>query len=425
MKLFSLILRSYGLTIADCRKNSMKFTFLILLATSLFFSCASTQKNNDVCGDIRTPANAEQCAVLFPQKNSIANPTDAEILKYIDALVIEQLRIQSKKYDNKNQLDQAVDAFSKALNKIMLIDKKYLTVFRQKFAEKSKDYNKNSKSADKEKRELDEAKRKAIEDSLDPINQAKQKIIFHTIKPGKFMMGEIGSQVETIIDQPFSMMSTQFTQMMWARLKIAMGETDINKINPSSNKAGTESQIIKIENFDIQMKPDHPVERVSWIEVTRFIKNLNDLSKIDNFKIQNLLTRLIPEHQKNDVYDLPTSEQWEFVMRDRGNAKNRFFDKSDDSEISKYAWHDTNSGHDTHTVAELLPRMIDGKPFYDMEGNVSELTKDLCRNSTDCHVARGSNYVTASKYSHILSSHWPQQDTPNHAVGFRLVRTNR
>ena len=409
------------------RTMNMKFISSIFILSILLLSCISTQKNNDVCGDVRTPANAEQCAILFTQQKLNVQPTKSEILKYIDALVVEQLKIQSKEYDNKNQLDQAVDAFSKALNKIMLIDKNYLKIFQQKFTEKSKDYRKVKKFKDKDRRELEKEKQKIIEHSMDPINVGR-KVIFHQIKAGNFMMGEINEKSDTPIDKPFSMMSTQFTQMMWAALKIAMGEKDIEKINPSKFKTGDESLTIKFENFDVEMKPDHPVEQVSWVDVTEFIRKLNDLSKLDDPKTLNLLKKLIPDHQKNDEYDLPTSEQWEFVMRDRGKADDVFFDKADDADLSKYAWYDKNSENKTHAVAMLLPRLIDGKPFYDMEGNVWEWNKNIYEsrgNGGERRITRGGAFGFG--VGHLRSSYigGSKPDLAVDHTGFRLVRTNR
>ncbi len=403
----------------------------------LFFSCTSTQKNNDVCGDVRTPANAEQCAILFPQKNlntknPIAEATDAEILKHMDALVIEHLKIStSNQHGIDHSLKQSLETVEKTLKQIFEKDPKYREIYKLKFSEKSKDYNKNSKSKDKEKRKEDEVKRKIIEDSLDPVSLAKQQMIFHQMKPGKFMMGEIGSQVKTTIDKPFSMMSTQFTQMMWARLQIAMGETDLNKISPSYNMAGPKSETIKIEQFDILMNPDHPVEQVSWDDVSAFIKKLNDLSNSNRSKIQNLLKKIIPGHQKGDAYDLPTKEQWVFVMRDRGNANNRFFDKPDESEIAKYAWYAENSENKTHAVAQLQPRMIDNgygirQPFYDLEGNVWEWTKDFDDRYSvagNCGASFRDTVIFLDSGGHhnFGNSHDKSDDN----LGFRLVRTNR
>ena len=381
-------------------------------------------KNNDVCDKSRTPANAQQCAVLFPQKNSniknqIADANDSEILKYMDALVIEHLKIStSNQHGIDRSLKQALETVEKTLKQIFEKDPRYREIYKLKMTEKSKEYNNTTKSKDKEKRKI-------IEDSLDPVNLAKQKIIFHQIKPGKFMMGEIGNQTEKTIDQPFSMMSTQFTQMMWARLKIAMGETDLNKINPSKHKTGTDSIKVDIEGVDVDMKPDHPVEQVSWNDISEFITKLNDLSKLDDPKTQNVLKKLIPDHQKNDDYDFPTSEQWEFVMRNLGNANNKFFDKANDSELSKYAWYDKNSDNETHAVAQLLPRIIDGKPFYDMEGNVWEWNKSSHYSSASDRVYRGGGFYNFAYQLHSGYRSGNPPDYRNGVLGFRLVRTNR
>jgi formylglycine-generating enzyme required for sulfatase activity len=127
------------------------------------------------------------------------------------------------------------------------------------------------------------------------------------------------------------------------------------------------------------MKPDHPVERVSYNDAVEFVSALNELSMKDDNKIQELLKDIIPDHRLGDKYDLPTEAQWEFVKRNRGNAKGLYFDRDDSSEMSLYAWWKENSGNQTHAVASLQPRMIDGMPFYDMEGNVWEKTKDTIR----------------------------------------------
>ena len=411
----------------------MKSILSICIFSLLFFSCSTVQKNNNVCGDVRNPANAEQCTILFPPKQTslnvitkISQMTDPEILNHLDLLVVEKLKIDSDVF-TPSQKEIALEYFKKDLNEIINKDQNYFKIFQQKFAKKSKDYNQYSKNKDKEKRYEYKEKKRIIEDSLDPINTA-QKIIFHEIKKGKFMMGQVGYQVETEIKKSFQLMSTQFTQMMWARLKIAMGEKDINKINPSHHKIGTESIKIKIENVEVDMKPDHPVEDVTWVEVVEFIKKLNVLSKSDDPKTQNLLKHLIPDHQKGDVYDLPTGQQWEFVMHDRGNANNVYFDKAEITELSKYGWYDKNSDDQTHPVARLQPRMIDGgdgirHPFYDMEGNVWEWNKSLDDSVGSFIVFSGGSYYQPADNMQSGLHVKPQPDERNYFVGFRLART--
>ena len=127
------------------RNTSMNLKFIIPI---LFLSCTSIQKNNDVCNDQRTPANQAQCANLFSDTNSnlkvstinpskhtktrISEMTDAEILNYIDALVIERIKIDTGFYAaSDNQKKQANEYFAKDINEIINKDQKYLTVYHR------------------------------------------------------------------------------------------------------------------------------------------------------------------------------------------------------------------------------------------------------------------------------------------------------
>ena len=47
-----------------------------------------------------------------------------------------------------------------------------------------------------------------------------------------------------------------------------------------------------------------------------------------------------------------------------------------EADVKKYAWYEGNSDDRTHPVGLLEPIMIDGKDFYDLYGNVSELGWD-------------------------------------------------
>jgi formylglycine-generating enzyme required for sulfatase activity len=278
-------------------------------------------------------------------------------------------------------------------------------------------------------KELENERRIEIE-SLDPKNRA-QKMTFHDLTPGKFKMGD--AQIDTEITKPFAMMQTQVTQMMWARLKVAMGEKDLNKINPSNFKTGTDSTTVNIEGIDVQMKPDHPVEHVSYEDIKEFLVGLNKLSNSGDAKDQALLDKLIPGHKKGDVYDLPTEAQWEFTIRDRGNVNKKYFDRDDEVDLPNYAWYFGNSGNETHAVATKQPRMIDGKPFFDMEGNVFEWTKDwqgtLIGGADPEGPTTGFHRVLRGGIRMIGWSLWSDFRQGNNTdfrstdVGFRLVRT--
>ncbi len=261
---------------------------------------------------------------------------------------------------------------------------------------------------------------------------------FHDICPGEFVMREIKKQVKTEITIPFAMMNTQVTQYMWARLKIAMGErAGLEKINPSHFKTGAGSMIMNIDGLSIQMKPDHPVEQVSWEDVIDFIDGLNLLSNQDNAKTQKLLEQIISGHKKGDIYDLPTEAQWGLVMSDRGNADKKHFDRDDESALSKHAWFFENADNQTHEVRTKLPRMIDGLPFYDFEGNVLEWVKNVYDGTLYGGMDPQGPIKTISGTRILLGGSWrssASQLSPNYrstyrstfkhnTIGFRLVRT--
>ena len=259
------------------------------------------------------------------------------------------------------------------------------------------------------------------------------KMIFNEIRPGKFQMGN--AKVETTITEPFEMMATEVTQLQWSSIKIALGEKNPRKINPSNFKTGKDSQKITIDGIDVQMKPNHPVEMVSHDDVTAYIAGLNKLSGTGDQKVQLMLEKLIPGHKKGDIYDLPTEAQWEFTMRDRGDADKKYFDQDTEAQSAEYGWHYENSGNETHAVAQLKPRIIDGKPFYDLEGNVWEWNKDWYNvtlgggvnpqgpNMGSYRVVRGGGWGSAAQ--NLASSNRGSGGPGNSSdvVGFRLVRT--
>jgi formylglycine-generating enzyme required for sulfatase activity len=286
--------------------------------------------------------------------------------------------------------------------------------------------------------EEEKDKREKDQDTIriqDPEYLAKHAV-FHEIKPGEFLMGEPGKKVKTEITKPFAMMATQVTQLIWAKLKIAMGERDLSKVNPSKFKTGTGSMTVNVEGIDMPMKPGHPLEQVSWDDVKEFIDGLNLLSIAYDVKTQKLLTELIPGHQKGDIYDFPTDAQWEFVMRDRGNANKIYFDRDEETDLANYAWFDKNSGQQTHAVAWHNPRIIDGKQFYDLEGNVMEWTKDSWDGISSLlggkdpigtngsyRVLRGGGWRYGARYLRSGDRAHGDPGGRDYDVGFRLVRT--
>jgi formylglycine-generating enzyme required for sulfatase activity len=163
------------------------------------------------------------------------------------------------------------------------------------------------------------------------------------IPSGKFLMGsptdrwwasgdELPRHEVTI--NPFLMGETPVTQAQWRAV------VDLPKIN-----------------WDLDPNPsyfsgdDHPVELVSVPDAVEFCDRLSRV-----FYRQ---------------FRLPSEAEWEYACRAGTMTRYSFGDEGD---IGSYAWHEGNSGGQTHPVKQ---KKANPWGLYDMHGNVLEWCQDI------------------------------------------------
>ncbi len=162
------------------------------------------------------------------------------------------------------------------------------------------------------------------------------------IVPGRFMMGSPASEVgrfddeaqhEVTIAEGFWLAETPCTQAVWEAVMVT---------NPSRFKS-----------------PQRPVETVSWDDVQKFCAGLN---------------RRIDSELK---FGLPSEAQWEYACR-AGTTTATY------GKLDEIAWHDENSGRETHDVALWRPNSWG---LYDVLGNVWEWCEDFYSPSHEARTA--------------------------------------
>ncbi len=147
------------------------------------------------------------------------------------------------------------------------------------------------------------------------------------IPAGVFHMGKHGKKilepVHVVMVSPFHIGQYQVTQRQWQAVMIE---------NPSHFK-----------DCD-----DCPVESVSWNDVKRFIKKLNEFG--GNFR-------------------LPSEAEWEYACRSGGQDQEYCGGK----DFNLLGWQDANRGGKTHPVGQ---KQANGLSLYDMSGNGREWVED-------------------------------------------------
>lgn len=240
---------------------------------------------------------------------------------------------------------------------------------------------------------------------------------FVIIPAGTFMMGSPDNdrtsyddekpQHQVTISGSFYMQTTEVTQGQW---KTVMGN------NPS-----------RISNWFL-IRDDYPVTNVSWEDVQKFIQKLNNMERMDKYR-------------------LPTEAEWEYAAR--AGTTTLLHTGNTAKDLSRIGWWAANSGSKIHRVGQKMPNAWG---LYDMHGNVWEWVHDWHGNypagsvtdpvgpsSGSYRVRRGGSHFSSSEdcrsacrgtSGHFLSALSSSLDlyingpgARNYLLGFRLLRT--
>jgi formylglycine-generating enzyme required for sulfatase activity len=190
-------------------------------------------------------------------------------------------------------------------------------------------------------------------------------IDFVRIEPQTFILkNENPSLVGSLkqVSQPFEVLSVDVTQKMYRDV------TELIK----STLADPEYQ--RLKSSPSTFKGDFlPVETLSFHDTDLWIRGLNELSSsIERLDIQTLLSRIFPGHQPYQVYSKPTYHQWLLVSQLGGFSDHHYSHGKDESDLKQYSIYKTNSRSKTWPVGYKKPFFYNGKPLYDLSGNVSK-----------------------------------------------------
>ncbi|PWB50730.1 MAG: hypothetical protein C3F06_11735 [Candidatus Methanoperedenaceae archaeon] len=123
---------------------------------------------------------------------------------------------------------------------------------------------------------------------------------------------------------------------------------------------------------------DLPAVMVSWEDVQRFIKNLNEM-------------------ERTNKYRLPSEAEWEYAARSGMNSSYSF--GSDTLKLGDYAWFINNSDSKSHAIGSKKPNSWE---LYDIHGNVYEWVNDNWYENYDDAPIDGSSWISTNVPSKVV-----------------------
>jgi hypothetical protein len=251
---------------------------------------------------------------------------------------------------------------------------------------------------------ISEAHRRVIERELidrglvSPLSTGEVEFSF--VGPHRVMVGDEDvwgnghGQLKEVVFGPrdsFALGQVPVTQLMYFLAALVRGVEP----TPSKFKEGEGSVVLNLDGREYRMKPNHPVEQVSFDEALTHAARVSEVL--------------------GGSYGLPSEIKWEFA--NRAGSSDSYHFGNDESLLSKYGWFDQNSGSQTHAVGELRPNAYG---LYDTHGNVGEWTSS--KNDSN-RVFRGGSWFYGARY--LRSAYRGRFDPGDRYgdLGFRLERT--
>ncbi len=184
--------------------------------------------------------------------------------------------------------------------------------------------------------------------------------------------GEFFRGMESSIDQPFYISTTEVTQSAYESLV---------RQNPSKQKG-----------------LDLPVEQVSFQDCVKFCRLLSEL--------------------ENEQYTLPTEEEWEFSAL--SGQSNPLFWRTPETLLDDYVWHRGNSGIRTREVATKRPNQFG---LFDTLGNVNEWCVSDNKSDDKLQVFKGNSaFDSPGLYPFQPGARRATKDDRYYTLGFRVIR---
>ena len=419
-----------------------------------------------------TPASANKCKDLVSKGVDVTKGLQSYIGELLGKRIIgEPQLIRFIEHLEKGELINPISEDEALTSTALLVQRRGLQQYLDEASLDQKELLAWSR-ATLEKRARVRVNREEVQEETQDIDQ---KLEFHPVKrPARFeMRDKEGKKLPVKLTHPIEVQSTPVTQNQWVEI---MGE------NPSVFFEGEGSVVLNFHGKGIRLRPDNPVENVTWWSVLEFANRLSeehglppvyDLSDINwksgtrsengtlqpvkdeghDDKIRIYAKGKSRDPYKGDIYyqaegyRLPTLAEQMYMLQGGGNTKGDSFFKNE-ADLETHAWYQGNSGRRTHPVGLLQAMVIDGNNFYDLYGSVSEWGWDqntfnlkekgymsmrkknsvVGRIVEENKVGVGSVIVGggfdhgSSRFSHF----WSRGLHPSHLfpdVGFRLVRT--